>query len=113
MPKPVKIKKKKSFMFTTKHHSFLGVLGAIVGIISISALVGSIYISFMNRGTVGFNMGSIGFFAACMNIIGLFCGFLALNERDIHRWLPIASIVGNTLILAVWVGVLILGIQGV
>ena len=78
MPKPVKIKKKKSFMFTTKHHSFLGVLGAIVGIISLVMIVWCIYLSFIGRGKVDDRMGAVGFFAALANVLGIisgFCGF--------------------------------------
>lgn len=113
MPKPVKIKKKKSFMFTTKHHSFLGVLGAILCILSLFTLCWCVYMSFVNRGHIGNNFGAVGFFAALVDVIGIIGGFLALNERDIHRWLPIASIAGNSGVLAVWVSIIILGLHGV
>ena len=55
----------------------------------------------------------MGFFAALVDVIGIIGGFLALNERDIHRWLPIASIAGNSGVLAVWVSIIILGLHGV
>lgn len=103
MPKPVKIKKKKSFMFTTKHHSFLGILGAVVAIITICALFFVTYQSFFYRGKVSLNLGGVGLFAALSNIIGIISGLLALNERDIHIWLPISDITVNILMLLIWI----------
>lgn len=112
MPKPVKIKKKKSFMFTTKHHSFLGVLGAVVAVITAATAVFVVYESFMNRGKTTANLGGMGMFAAIANILGIICGVLALNERDIHRWLPIVDIIVNIVILAAWILCVALGMRG-
>ena len=113
MPKPVKIKKKKSFMFTTKHHSFLGILGFVLAILSISSFVWNTYYSFINRGIVPENYGAVGFFAVTADILGIISGFVALNERDIHRWLPITAIVSNFVIAALWVFLIAIGIRGV
>lgn len=109
MPKPAKIRKKKSFMFTTKHHSFLGVLGAIIAVITVSSLIFLTYLCFIQRGKIAMNLGGVGLFACLANVIGVICGLLALNERDIHRWLPIADMVVNGIIIVVWVLYVILG----
>jgi len=113
MPKPVKIKKKKSFMFTTKHHSFLGILGFVLAIISLVTVLGDVYFSYINRGNIPGNYGAVSFFAAIANVLGVICGVSALSERDIHRWLPITAIVSNFAILAVWVFLIAFGIRGV
>jgi len=109
MPKPVKIKKAKSFMFTTKHHSFSGWLGVVAGCISIGVLVMSIYLAFINKGSSSVAISGMGLFSLVLNIIGLIAGITALNERDIHRWVPITSIVGNSLFMFLWVVVVFYG----
>lgn len=109
MPKPVKIKKPKSFMFTTKHHSFAGVMGCLLCVISILVLVFSIYLSFVNKGKSSIMMGSQGFLSLILDFIGIIAGITALSERDIHRWVPIVSIASNSVILVLWVLLVIHG----
>ena len=103
MPRPVKIKKAKSFMFTTKHHSFSGVMGCVMCVISIVVMIVSIYFAFINRGQSSVSTGSLAFFSVILNFLGAIAGVTALGERDIHKWVPITSIVANLIILAVWI----------
>jgi len=109
MPRPVKIKKAKSFMFTTKHHSFSGVMGCILCVISITVLVGGIYLAFVNKGKSDLMIGGCAFFALILNILGIISGLTSLSERDIHRWVPYTSIVANSVVLALWVLLVIRG----
>lgn len=111
MPRPIKIKKPKSFMFTTKHHSFAGAMGCVVCVISIVVLVGSIYMAYIHRGTSSILMGSEAFFSIILNFIGIIAGTTALSERDIHKWVPIVSIAANAAVLAIWVLLVIWGRQ--
>lgn len=111
MPKPAKIKKKKSFMFTTKHHSFQGVLGAIIAILTIIALIFVTYESFINRGKTSEKLGAIGLFSCILNVIGIICGLTAINERDVYRWLPIADMIVNVAVLIVWILYVALGMS--
>ena len=112
MPRPVKIKKKKSFMFTTKHHSFVGIVGGVVGILSLAALAGSIYLTFLNRGSASERLGGVGLFAALSDVVGVFCGFVSIQERDIHKWVPIVSIIENSIALSAWIILVIVGGHG-
>lgn len=105
------IKKKKSFMFTTKHHSFSGVLGCVIALLSIGIVAYSIYISFKNRGNVSLNLSGAAMFVAISDVIGLVAGISALSERDIHKWVPIAAIIANAIMIAVWVLLILWGIQ--
>ena len=109
MPKPVKIKKPKSFMFTTKHHSFSGVMGGVLGIISIGVLTSSIYFAFTKAGKSSVAMGGAGLFAMILDFIGVLAGLTAMSERDIHKWVPIASMIGNSIVLAIWIALVIYG----
>lgn len=111
MPKPVKIKKKKSFMFTTKHHSFQGVLGAFIACLTFASLIFVTYESFFYRGKATEKLGSVGMFSAILNVIGIVCGLTALNERDIYRWLPIADMIVNVVVLIIWVMYVLLGMS--
>lgn len=96
-------------MFTTKHHSFAGVLGVVLFVLCASILVTSIMYAFRNRGDVEMNFGYYGFFAAILNVIGIFAGISGLNERDAFAVAPWVSIGGNGFVLFLWVILLILG----
>lgn len=109
MPKPAKIKKAKSFMFTTKHHSFSGVMGCVLAVISIVVLTGTIYLAFENAGKSTVMMGSQGLFALILDFLGIIAGVTSMNERDIHKWVPILSIVVNSILLVIWVLLVIMG----
>ena len=39
MGRPAKIRKKKSFMFTTKHYSFMSILGTAIGVLCLVVAV--------------------------------------------------------------------------
>lgn len=109
MPKPVKIKKAKSFMFTTKHHSFSGVLGCVVCVVSIFVLVSSIYLAFRSAGKSTVAIGGTAFFSLILDFLGVICGLTALSERDIHKWVPIVAIVANGIVMFLWIAVVIHG----
>ena len=109
MAKPKKIKKAKSFMFTTKHHSFSGVLGIVIGVITAIVMSFGIFLAYSNKGASNIAMGGASLFALILNIVGIVAGAPALTERDIHKWVPIASIIFNSIVLVVWVMLLIWG----
>lgn len=108
MGKPVKIHKKKSFMFTTKHPSFLGWLGVVLGafcwMVCITLVVGA----FHRAGEVSLNLGTIGLFSTILNVIGLIGGLMGIRERDVQLTPPIAAIALNGLMLLAWLVVIIL-----
>lgn len=96
-------------MFTTKHHSFSGIMGCIVGVISVIVMSFGIFLAYVNKGVSNAAMGSVSLFALILNAVGIVAGTTALAERDIHKWVPVASIIFNTLVLAAWVILLIWG----
>lgn len=110
MPKPAKIKKSKSFMFTTKHHSFSGVMGCIACVVSISVMVYGIYYAYLDAGRLSVSIGGMALFALVLDFIGIISGIAGISERDIHKWVPIVSIVANAVMLVLWVSLVILGI---
>lgn len=109
MPKPAKIKKAKSFMFTTKHHSFLGVMGCIACVISATVMIYGIYYAYLDAGKSSVGIGGAGLFALVLDFIGIIAGITGISERDIHKWVPIVSIVTNVVMLVLWVLLVIMG----
>lgn len=102
MGRPVKIHKKKSFMFTTKHNSFQAVLGIVIAVMTIAIMITMVIYSFEVAGNVDVKFGGIGFFIALLNVVGLVSGIVGLNERDAFITPAIISIVGNGLMVLFW-----------
>jgi len=108
MARSRKIKKKKSFMFTTKHHSFVGIMGVVLFALSISINITSIVFSFHNRGEVDISFGYYGFLAALLNIIGVFSGISGLREKDAYPVGPWIAIGGNAFMILWWALLIVL-----
>lgn len=102
MGKPAKIRKKKSFMFTTRHYSFMSIMGILLGVLCISVIATSVVHSYRNAGNVDARFGGIGLFTALLNAIGLACGIISLKERDIYVSAAVAAIVINAATLLCW-----------
>ena len=110
MPKPKKIHKKKSFMFTTKHQSVNGLISLAIGTISVVALVCCVAVSYHNRGDLLVRYGGVGLFATIGNLVGTVAALISLNERDIFVWVPRTGLIVNLLMIIIWVLLLISGI---
>ena len=110
MPKPKKIRKRKSFMFTTRHYSLMATVAFIMGVCSIVGMIMSIMVAFTERGKPPVHLGGVGFFGAIGDIVGLISAFFSLSERDIFRWVSYGAIIINGLALLLWVALIILGI---
>lgn len=102
MGRPVKIHKKKSFMFTTKHNSFQAVLGIVVAVMTIAIMITMVIYSFEVAGNIDIKFGGIGFCIALLNLIGVVSGVVGLNERDAFITPAIISIAANGLMLLFW-----------
>lgn len=112
MPRPKKIHKKKSFMFTTKHHSENGIISLVLGAVSLIVFIASVVMSFRNRGEVIPRLGGVGLFAMLGDIVGAVAGTIGLGERDIFKWGPWAGIISNAVMFIVWALILISGVRG-
>ena len=108
MGKPVRIHKKKSFMFTTRHYSFMSIIGILIGVFCASVAATLVIYSYNNAGTVAVSYGSIGMFSMILNIIGVICGTISLGERDIYRSAAIAAIALNGIMILAWLILIVL-----
>lgn len=108
MGRPKKIHKKKSFMFTTRHYSFMSIMGILLGVLCISVIATSIVHSYNNAGSIDISFGGIGLFTALLAVIGVLCGVTSLGERDIYVSAAIAAIVINGVILFGWLVMIVI-----
>lgn len=93
--------RKNSFIFTNKKHTEKGIMGSILGVISLATLVYSIVMSYRNRGDVPMQYGAAVFFAMIFAFIGVILGVMSKTERDRYYFFSYLSIVLNVLALAV------------
>lgn len=108
MGKPAKIRKKNSILFTTKHHSFNGIMGTVLFVLCLGIIITCVIASFHNRGEVDISFGYYGFFSAVLNIIGLIAGVIGVRERDTYLYAPWIAIAGNTIMLFAWIVTIVL-----
>ena len=109
MPKPKKIRKRKSFMFTSRHYSMIATVSLIMGICSIVGMTGSILVAFTEKGKPPAHLGGVGLFGAVGNVVGAISAMTSLNERDIFRWVSYSALGLNVLGLVLWVMLIFYG----
>ena len=92
--------RKNSFMFTNKKHTEKGIMGSILGVISLATLGYSIAISYWNRGAVPIQYGAAVFLAMVFAFIGVILGVVSKSDKDCYYFFSYLGIVLNTLALA-------------
>ena len=112
MPKLKKIKKKKSFMFSSRHQSDVGVMSLLLGLASFAGMIACVIVSFAGRGETALRLGAVGMFAAVADVVGIVAGFISLGERDIFLWLPRTALIINACALALWITLVVMGVRG-
>ena len=92
--------RKNSFIFTNKKHTAKGIMGSILGVISLATLGYSIVISYWNKGDVPMQYGAAVFLAMIFAFAGVILGVTSKTERDRYYFFSYLSIVLNVLALA-------------
>ncbi len=110
MGKPVRIRKKKSFMFTTRHYSFMSIMGIMIAVLCALCVGAMIFVSYRNAGKVDIGFGGVGLFSVFLNVIGIVCAVISLGERDVYISPGIAAIVLNAAMILAWIAVIILSL---
>ncbi len=108
MGRPVRIRKKKSFMFTTRHYSFMSIMGIVIAIFCLGVIITSVFHSYNSAGEVGAGFGLIGLLTLILNAIGIISGVTSLKERDIYITPSIIAIVLNSLMVLAWIIMIII-----
>ncbi|MBP3603130.1 MAG: hypothetical protein J6J79_03150 [Lachnospiraceae bacterium] len=86
---------KKSYMFTNKSHPLKGIMGTILGILSIITLVTAVFLSYKQGGVSSARYGAAALLAVIFEIIGIVLGVWCLMERDHFKLFPVLGIVLN------------------
>ena len=110
MPRPKKIRKKKSFMFTSRHYSMLSILSVSVGLCSLAGFIGAIFIAFSEKGKPPVHLGGVGLFGMLGNIVGALAALNCFNERDIYKWVAYSGMGINMLGMILWTVTIFWGI---
>ena len=95
-------------MFTTKHKSFLGWLGVVIGVFCWMVAITLIIGAFHRQGDVSINRGAVGLFTMVLNVIGVVSGIVSIGERDVLITPPIVAMALNGLMILAWIVVLII-----
>ena len=110
MARSKRIRKRKSFMFTSRHYSMMSITAFIMGLCSIAGVIGSILMAFAKRGKPPVHLGGVGLFGMIGNVIGLIAAVRSLNERDIYRWVAYGAIGLNIAGIVLWIFLILLGL---
>lgn len=74
--------RKKQYIFTNKKYSEKSIMSAILGGISVGALIAAVYYTFLANGEAMVGYGLTGLLAAIFSVIGLILGILSKIEKD-------------------------------
>lgn len=108
MSRSPRIRKKKSFMFTTKHHTFEGWIGLIIAIITVSVWIACAISSYDVQGNVSLKYGGVGLFSLLLSVFGVLFGIMGLKERDAYKSIPVLVVVINSIVILMWILVIVM-----
>jgi len=91
--------KKQGYKFTRKRHPKRAIMSAILGIISLIALILVVYISFMNNGASIASPGVTGILITLFSVVGFGLAGVTFFEPERYLLFPIIGITLNTLAL--------------
>lgn len=95
------MKRRKGYIYTNKHHSQLGIMSTILGVISLVTLGISVYYSYLNKGVITERYGTSSFLAFIFMMIGLGLGVFSLREQEKFRLFSVLGIAVNVLAFVV------------
>lgn len=78
------------------------IISFVMGVCSIAGLIGSILLSFSEKGRPPVHLGGVGLFAMIGNVIGVIAAMNSLSERDIYRWVSYSALGLNMAGMALW-----------
>ncbi len=98
-------------MFTDNRHPEKGVMSAILGVISVSALIVAVVYTYRDGGQAQIRYAAAAFVAAIFSVVGLILGIMSRFERDIFKLFPNMGILLNLMSIIFVVFILFLGLR--
>lgn len=100
---------KNSYMFTNKTHTQKGIMATILGIISLTTLIYTIFMSYQNAGEIPRQYGAAALLVTIFALVGTSLGVISRTERDKFYFFSYLGIVLNILALGVVSAILYAG----
>ncbi len=97
-------------MFTTRHYSFMSIMGIMLAVICILSVCAMIYVSYKNAGNIDIGFGGVGLFSVFLNIIGIVCSVISLGERDVYLSPGIVGVSINSVMILAWAAIIVISL---
>ncbi len=96
----VSLKGRRKYIFTNKKDSIKGIMGTILGVISLVSVVLAVYLSYRQGGNAGRNCGAAVLLALLFSLTGEVLGVMSKMEQDTFYLFSYLSIGLNAVVLA-------------
>ncbi len=96
-------------MFTDNRHPEKGIMSAILGCISVGALIAAVVLTYRDGGQAQLRYAAAAMLAAIFSVAGIILGIMSRFERDIFKLFPNIGIILNSLAFLFVVFILVLG----
>ena len=97
------------YMFTDNRHPEKGVMSAILGCISVTALAVAVVFTYRDGGQAQLRYAAAALVAAVFSVAGLVLGIMSRFERDIFKLFPNTGIALNLISIIFVICILVLG----
>jgi hypothetical protein len=104
---------KHSYIYTNKQHPNSSIMSTVLGTLSLTAIVVSIYLTYLQKGEARIQYGAAMLLALVFSFIGVWLAFIALRKRDIYYIFPILGMVFNVLAIVLISLILFAGAYGI
>ena len=88
---------RRNYIFTNKRYSEKSIMSAVLGVISLGALIAAVYYTFLAGGEAMVGYGVTALLATIFSIVGLVLGILSKLEKDKFYVFSYIGIVTNSL----------------
>jgi len=104
------VKKKETIQFSGRRHTRLGILSAVIGIVSVIGFIIVSIVSGINGGGGGLIIGIAGILLFALSLLGFIMSYKALKQKDIFYRFPMTGLVVNGIMMIVYVILYVMGI---
>ena len=98
-------------MFTDNRHPEKGVMSAILGCISVAALVCAVFVTYRDGGQAQVKYAAAAMLAAVFSVVGIILGIQSRFERDIFKLFPNLGIILNSLSIIFIILIVVIGLS--
>lgn len=101
-----------NYKFTEKSHSARGIWGLLLALLSLTAGLAMIVVSFLNQGNGTVYLGSGGVLSMLAALTAFILAVQSMREENSYKAFPLAAVIFSVLALGGWIAVYVLGFLG-